>query len=100
MPTQKEIQTKFDGLADNLSERLPVLSSRRVWRDHLDDWERAYRKVGKGSTFVRARIIGNDIFELAAPVPDSNSSPERNELLEEVIGEVNRAADEVGAKVI
>ena len=99
-PTEEERQTKYDAFADKLSGRLLALSTRRVWRERIKDWERAYQEAGRGSTFVRARIIGNDIYEPAAPVPDVMPAPDRNQFLKEVVGEVEGAAEEVGAKVL
>ena len=99
-PTEEERQTRYDALADNLSGRLLALSTRRVWRERIKDWERAYQESGRGSTFVRARIIGNDIYEPAAPVPDVTPTPDRNQFLKEVVGEVEGAAEEIGARVL
>ena len=99
-PTEEERQTKYDALADKLSGRLLALSTRRVWRERIKDWQRAYQESGRGSTFVRARIIGNDIYEPAAPVPDVMPTPDRNRFLKEVVGEVEGAAEEVGARVL
>ena len=99
-PTEEERQTKYDALADNLSGRLLALSTRRVWRERIKDWERAYQESGMGSSFVRARIIGNDIYEPAAPVPDVTPTPDRNQFLREVVGEVEGAAEEIGARVL
>lgn len=98
-PTEEEMQTKFDALADNLSGRLLALTTRRVWHERIKDWERAYQKAGKGSTFVRARIIGNEIYEPAAPIPDVTPSPDRNQFLREVVAEVEGAAKQIGALV-
>ena len=99
-PTEEEGQTKYDALADNLSGRLLALSTRRVWREHVKDWERAYQQSGKRSTSVRARIIGNDIYERAAPVPDVVPIPDRNQFLREVVREVEGAAEEIGVQVL
>ena len=99
-PTEEEKQTKYDALADNLSGRLLALSTRRVWRERIKDWQRAYWESGRGSTFVRARIIGNDIYEPAAPVPDVVPTPDRNQFLREVVGEVEGAVEEIGARVL
>lgn len=99
-PTEEERQTKYDALADNLSGRLLALSTRRVWRERIKEWERAYQESGRRSTFVRARIIGNEIYEPAAPVPDVVPSLDRNRFLKEVVGEVQGAADEIGARVL
>jgi hypothetical protein len=71
-----------------------------VWRERIQVWERAYRESGRGSTFVRARIIANDIYEPAAPVPDVTPSPDRNQFLREVVAEVEAAAQEVEARLL
>ena len=99
-PTEDERQIKYDALADNLGGRLLALSTRRVWQERIRDWERAYQQSGKGSTFVRARIIANDIYEPAAPVPDVTPSPDRNQFLKEVVREVHSAANEIGARLL
>ena len=46
---------------------------------------------------MRARIIGDEIYEPAAPVPDVTPSPDRNQFLRQVITEVENAADETGS---
>ena len=96
-PREDERRSKYDALADSLGKRLLKLSTQRVWRERIDVWERAYRESGKGSTSVRARIIGNDIYEPAAPVLDG--TPDRNQFLREVVAEVEAAAEESGAKL-
>ena len=98
-PTKEEMQAKYDALADNLSGRLLALATRRVWRERIKDWVRAYQKSGRGSTFVRARIIGNEIYDPAAPVPDVVPTLDRNQFMREVVAEVEEAAKEAGARV-
>ena len=98
--SDEEKQIKCDAFAASLGERLHDLSSRRVWRQRKEAWDRAYHESGRGSTFVRARIIGNDIFGPAAPVPDVTPSPDRNQFLREVVRVVEDAAEEVGAKLL
>ena len=99
-PSDEEKQLTYDNLADNLGRRLLSLSTRRVWKDPIRDWERAYAESGRGSTYARARIIGNDIYESAAPVPDVTPTPDRNQFLREVVAEVEAAAEEVGATLV
>ena len=99
-PSEEERQSKYDAFADSLGGRLLALSTRRVWRERIQVWERAYRESGRGSTFVRARIIANDIYEPAAPIPDVTPSPDRNQFLREVVAEVEAAAEEVGARLL
>ena len=96
-PSDDQKQASFDAFADDLSLRLLELCSRRVWHERASQWQDAYDKHGTGSTFVRARIIGDEIYEPAAPVPDVTPSPDRNQFLRQVITEVENAADETGS---
>ena len=54
-------------------------------------------KRGTGSTFERARIIGDQIYEPAAPVPDATPSPDRNQFLREIVAAVEQATAETKA---
>ena len=92
-PSGDERQSKYDALADRLGERLLNLSTRRVWRERIGVWQRAYRESGRGSTRVRAFIIDNSIYEPAAAASD------RTQFLREVVAEVEVAAEEFGAKL-
>ena len=96
-PGEDEKQISFDILAAELGQRLLSLCSRRVWDERLVQWQDAYHKRGIGSTFVRAQIIEDDIYELAAPVPDVTPSPDRNKFLREVINDVEAASQKAGA---
>ena len=96
-PADDQKQDYFDAFADNLGRRLLEVCTRRVWHERMAQWQDAYVKHGTGSTFVRARIIGDDIYEPAAPVPDVTPSPDRNQFLRDVITEVENAADETGS---
>jgi len=99
-PAEDQKQAAFDAFADNLGRRLLELCTRRVWHEHATQWQDAYDKHGTGSTFVRARIIGDEIYDPAAPVPDVTPSPDRNQFLREVIAEVEAAAVETGALLL
>jgi len=96
-PAEDQKPAYFDAFADNLSRRLLELCTRRMWHERAAQWQDAYVKHGTGSTFVRARIIGDDIYEPAAPVPDVTPSPDRNQFLRDVIAEVEEAARETGS---
>lgn len=96
-PDEDEQQTKYDALAENLSRRVMDLALRRVWLMSVRDWARAYRLAGRGSTFVRARLIDAEIYGSAAPVPGPSPSPNRNGFLREVVVQVEEAMVEVGA---
>ncbi|MGH8192993.1 MAG: hypothetical protein ACREQ8_01150 [Woeseiaceae bacterium] len=98
-PTDDQKQACFDFFADNLGRRLLEVCTRRVWHERAAHWQAAYDKHGTGSTFVRARIIGDEIYEPAAPVPDVTPSPDRNQFLREIVAEVETAARETGAEL-
>ena len=95
-PADDQKQDCFDAFADNLGRRLLDVCTRRLRYERTVQWQDAYHKRGTGSTFVRARIIGDEIYEPAAPVPDIMPSPDRNQFLREIIAEVDKAAEETG----
>ena len=93
-------QDIFDRLIGNIAERLRHLSARRLWHQQIVQWQRAYDQRGPGSTRVRARIIGNDIFIVAAPVGDRDSFLSHEQFLQAVLDELTEAATEVGARFV
>lgn len=96
-PENDEKLACFDAFAENLSKGLLEVCTRRLWHEHGMRWRGAYEQRGTGSTFERARIIGNQIYEFAAPVPDVTPSPDRNVFLREIVAEVEKAAEETGS---
>jgi hypothetical protein len=99
-PGEEEKQAAFDTLADAIARRMLVLANQRVWKERVLEWQSAYDKHGRGSTYERAEIVGNDIFVPAAPIPDVTPSIDRNQFLREVAKEVKEAADECGALLV
>ena len=98
-PTDDQKQDTFDAFADNLGRRLLEVCTRRVWNERAVQWQDAYSKRGTGSTFERALIISDQIYEPAAPVPDATPSPDRNQFLRDIVAEVKQAADETNAEL-
>ena len=98
--TEEEKTDKYASLANSLGRRLTDLSTRRIWSEQMDLWKRAFSRRGRGSTFVRAEIIGNDIYERAAPVADDTPSSFRSRCLRDVVDEFEAAAEEVGAQLL
>ena len=96
-PAEDQKQSCFDAFADDLGRRLLALCTRRVWRERAAQWQDAYYRHGIGSASVRARIIGNEIYEPAAPIPDLTPSRDRKQFLREVVAEVEGTAQEIGA---
>jgi hypothetical protein len=95
----EEKQALFDRFAQSISKKALDLASRRLREDHVPQWQEAYTRRGPGSTFKRAEIIKDDIYERAAPVPDSAPSPDRNQFLHDVIAIVEEAAAEAAVKL-
>ena len=94
--SEQEKQSIYDELKNNISNRLVPLSVSRIRHDNIDEWWDAYEQRGRGSTRVRAAIIGDDIYKRATPSELLNS----DELVEEVLAIVRAAAGEIGARLI
>lgn len=92
-------QQVFDGLANALSAKMQDLATRRVRAERMTDWQEAFNQSGRGSSYARASIIGERIYERAAPIPDATPSPDRNSFLHEVAAVVQSVCEEVGAKL-
>jgi hypothetical protein len=93
-------QQVFDALANALSVKMLDLASRRVRAERMSEWQSAFNQSGRGSSYARAAIIGEQIYDQAAPVPDATPSPDRNSFLHEVAAAVDGVCGEVGAHLI
>jgi energy-coupling factor transporter ATP-binding protein EcfA2 len=98
-PDEEGKAAVINALADNLSTKLMNLATRRVRADRLGEWQDAYNEYGKWSSNRRARIIGERIYERAAPVPDAAPSPDRNSFLHEVADALDSTCAEMGAEL-
>ncbi|MCW3159241.1 hypothetical protein [Micropruina sonneratiae] len=49
-------------MSNAVTNRLIELSNRRLRDEVRTGWQRAYVQKGPGSTFVRTRIIANDVY--------------------------------------
>jgi len=87
----------FNALAAEIAKRVLELASRRIRVERMNEWVTAFGQSGRGSSFVRARIIGDDIYARSAPIPDVTPSPDKNAFLHEVAAAVAEACEEVGA---
>lgn len=95
-----EKQQVFDSLAKALSAKTLDLVARRVRAERMADWQTAFNQSGPGSSFARATIIGNQIYDRAAPIPDMTPSPDRNSFLHEVAELVESVCAEGGAMLV
>jgi hypothetical protein len=94
-----EKQQVFDELAEALSEKIQDLASRRVRAQRMPEWQTAFNQSGRGSSYVRASIIGERIFDRAAPVPDVIATPDRNAFLHDVTAVVENVCQEMEASL-
>lgn len=92
-----EKQQVFDTLANALSAKTLDLATRRLRAERMSEWQTAFNQAGRGSSFARATIIGEQIYDRAAPIPDVAPSPDRNSFLHEVAALVDTVCSELGA---
>ena len=98
-PSDDDKQSIFDAIAEDLSRRLLDLASRRVKSERLGEWRNAYDESGPRSTFRRAKLIAERVYDLAAPVPDVTPSPDRNAFLQDVATVTRESVELAGAKL-
>jgi energy-coupling factor transporter ATP-binding protein EcfA2 len=92
-------QQVFDELAKALSTKTLDLATCRIRAERMPEWQLAFNQSGPGSSYTRASIIGERIYERAAPIPDVTPSPDRNSFLHEVAAVVKSVCEEIGAKL-
>ena len=96
-PSDDDKQSIFDTIAEDLSRRLLDLAARRVKSERLAEWRNAYDESGPRSTFRRAKLIAERVYDLAAPVPDVTPSPDRNAFLHDVAAVTRESVELAGA---
>jgi hypothetical protein len=94
-PSDDEKQAIIDAMSNSVTNKLVELSKRRLGEDVRLAWQEAYAQRGPGSTFLRARIIANDVYDRGAPVPTVSASPDQNRFLKDVAGVVAEVAQEL-----
>jgi hypothetical protein len=77
-------QLVISAISQAVTRRLIQLTRKRLMEDRQPAWLEAYVQRGTGSTFVRARIIADDVYDRGAPVPGVVPSPDQNEFLKAV----------------
>jgi len=99
VPTDDEKLQVFDSFAEQVGIQILEIVTRRLRQERTTEWQLALNLSGRGSTFVRANVIADDIYDKAAPVPNVAPSPDRNKFLHEVLETVNEAAATCGIKL-
>ncbi len=92
-------QQVFDELAEALSDKIQDLATRRVRAERMPEWQNAFNQSGRGSSYIRASIIGERILDRAAPVPDVVPSLDRNSFLHDIAAVVENVCREKGASL-
>lgn len=98
-PTDDDKQLMIDALAKEISREVTALCSRRINAERRKSWQEAYAEFGRGSTFRRARIISDEVYDRAAPIPGVTPSPDKNSFLHEVTALVDTATSNLGVKL-
>ncbi len=98
-PDKDSKQQTYDDFSSRLTGRLLELATQRLWIKRSDQWQKAFNQSGKGSTSDRAKIIAEEIYDKAAPVPDPTPSPDQNEFLHEVLALVEETCEELNIRL-
>ncbi len=69
-PEDADAEAALDLIRQVVHTEFHSLVSRRLIQQQLATWRNAFELTGKGSTFERAQEI-RDIYEEAAPIPNS-----------------------------
>lgn len=89
----------FNELAAALSVQILDLATRRVRAERMSEWQAAFYQSGRGSSYLRASIIGQQIYNRAAPIPGEIPSLDNNKFLHEVAEVVEKVCREKGASL-
>lgn len=94
-PDEDQKQATLDALSNAVTNRLVELTQRRLRDEVRRGWLEAYLQKGPGSTFERARIIANEVYDRGAPIPTVSASPDQNRFLRDVAAAVNEVVREL-----
>ncbi|MGB4809841.1 MAG: hypothetical protein WBP39_10145 [Candidatus Phosphoribacter baldrii] len=95
-PSDDEKLATLDALSNAVTNSLVELTKRRLRDEVRAGWQEAYLQKGKGSTFDRARIIANEVYDRGAPIPTVTASPDQNRFMREVAGAVDEVVNAFG----
>ena len=95
---QYEGQTAIDAIRRSVFVRIHVLVNQRLITARSGDWRVAYEFRGRGSSFSRARVLGQ-IYEAAAPSVSSAMDEWTQQFFDEVTEIVVDAVRESGGSV-
>jgi energy-coupling factor transporter ATP-binding protein EcfA2 len=94
-PIEEDQQAFYDEYANRVSRRLLATARRRIAEERHRDWQDAFGEAGPGSTLRRARIIADDVYAHAAPIPQAVPTSDGNAFIREVINAFRETAAEL-----
>jgi hypothetical protein len=97
---KEEVTAVINEFAQSIAARLPEPIRERLSKRPLPTWQGAAGLAGRGSTYVRARVIADDIFMRNVPIPTTTPSPDQNDFLHAVLDAVVEAANETGVELV
>lgn len=98
-PDDGERDQLINEMSNAVTKRLFYLTQQRIKDDVQPAWQDAYSQHGTGSTFVRARIIAEDVYDRGAPIPKVTASPDQNQFLQDVADVVQEVAEEFDVRL-
>ena len=97
--SESEEQATIDRIRQSAFQRIHDIVDRRLWHEHIEDWEYAYQLSGTGSTKVRANQMLHDIYEPAAPSIELAMDESMQEFRDEILQAVRAAIEDAGGEL-
>jgi hypothetical protein len=94
-PDEDDKQLAIDEFSKAITHRLFAFTSARIRHERLVAWQSAYALSGRGSTYVRAKVIAFEVYEQGVPIPSVIPSPDRNSFLHGVLDLFDEVAKEL-----
>ena len=94
-PNDDERTEIIDQISNAITQRLFDLTTRRMKVDVQNAWLESYAKRGRGSSFDRAVIIAEKVYNRGAPIPSVVASRDQNSFMADVAALVSGVADEL-----
>jgi hypothetical protein len=99
-PDDETQQRVISEISQAVTRKLIQLTRKRLVGDRQPAWQEAYVQRGVGSTFDRAHIIAEDVYDRGAPVPGVVASPDQNQFLKDVARLLVEVAEELDMMVL
>ena len=94
-PDVDEKQVLIDTMSNAITKKSMQLTRQRLAEDVRLGWQGAYAQQGRGSSFIRVRIIAADVYDRGTPIPTVSASPDQNRFLKDVASLVAEVAEQL-----